>query len=165
MEWVPQQMWLTYLRIGEQTGRLRYDLAIDKSGTGTPSRVMAGLEAPPAPEATTSTTAAPTTTTKPKPKPQPKPKPPTPTTAAPAPPTTTPVVDPSLSVIVEPPAPAGSSTPAPETVALPPALPTSHDGSGTSAAVLIAAIGGGALASGLTAWKLQTRSRRRATQP
>jgi hypothetical protein len=165
MEWVPQQMWLTYLRIGEQTGRLRYDLAIDKSGTGSPSRVMAGLEAPPAPTTTTSTTAAPTTTTaKPKPKPQPKPKPPTPTTASPAPPTTTPVIDPSLSVIVEPPAPE-ASTPAPQTVALPPALPTSHDSSGSSAAVLIAAVGGGALASGAAAWAIQTRLRRRAAQP
>jgi hypothetical protein len=165
MEWVPQQMWLTYLRIGEQPGRLHYDLAIDKSGTGTPSRVMAGLEAPPAPEASTSTTAAPTTTTaKPKPKPQPKPRPPTPTTASPAPPTTTPVVDPSLSVIVEPPT-TGASTPAPQTVALPPALPTSHDGSGPSAAVLIAAVGGGALASGAAAWAIQTRLRRRAAQP
>jgi hypothetical protein len=158
MEWVPQQMWLTYLRIGEQTGRLRYDLAIDKSGTGAPSRVMAGLEAPPAPT-TTSTTAAPTTTTA-KPKPAPKPKPPTPTTARPAPPTTTPAVDPSLSVIVEPPV-TETSTPAPQTVALPPALPTSHGRSGPSAAALIAAVGGGALASGLAAWAIQTRVRRR----
>ena len=163
MEWVPQQMWLTYLRIGEQPGRLHYDLAIDKSGTGTPSRVMAGLEAPPAPETTTSTAAAPTSTTA-KPKPQPKPKPPTPTTARPAPPTTTPAVDPSLSVIVEPPT-TDASTPAPQTEALPPALPTSHDGSGPSAAVLIAAVGSGALASGVAAWAIQTRLRRRAAQP
>src|SRR5581483_4715390 len=63
MEWVPQQMWLTYLRIGEQTSRLRYDLAIDKSGTGTPSPVMAGLQPPPTP--TTTTTAAPPTTAPP----------------------------------------------------------------------------------------------------
>ena len=160
MEWVPAQMWFTYLRVGEQTGRLRYDLAIDKSGTGAPSPVMAGLEPPPPSTTTTSstppTTAAPTTTTA-----KPKPKPPTPTTARPAPPTTT-AVDPSLSVIFGPPAP---ETPAPATVALSPALPTSHDGSGPSAAVLIATIGGGALAAGLSAWALQTRTRRRASQP
>src|SRR5581483_9847325 len=64
MEWVPQQMWFTYLRIGEQTSRLRYDLAIDQAGAAKPSRVMAGLDAPPpAPEPSTTTTAAPTTTT------------------------------------------------------------------------------------------------------
>ena len=160
MEWVPQEAWFTYLRIGEQTGRLRYDLAIDKAGTAEPSPVMAGLEAPPEPATTTSTTAAPTTTTA-KPKPKPVPKPPTPTTAAPAPPTTTPVIDPTLPVIVEPP----TTAPAPATVALPPALPTSHGGSGPSAAVLIGAVGGGALTAGLTAWALQTRLRRRATQP
>jgi len=56
MSWVPAEMWLTYLRIGEQTGRLHHDLAIDKAGTAEPSRVMAGLEAPPAPTTTTSST-------------------------------------------------------------------------------------------------------------
>jgi hypothetical protein len=162
MEWVPQQMWLTYLRIGEQTGRLRYDLAVDRSGTGTPSPVMAGLEAPPAP-ATTTTTAAPTTTTaaaaaKPVPKPKPKP---TPTTAASAPTTTVPAVDPTLPVIVEPPATAPPAT----AVALPPARPASHDGSGAPAAVLIAAAGGGALLFGLAAWALPVRLRRRAARP
>ena len=123
MEWVPSQMWLTYLQIGEQTSRLRYDLAIDKTGEAKPSRVMAGLDAPPVPVTTTSsappTTAAPTSTTA-KPKPAPKP---TPTTAAPAPPTTTPVIDPSLPVIVESPADAAATQPAPDpsAVALPPA--------------------------------------------
>jgi hypothetical protein len=160
MEWVPQQMWLSYLRIGEQTGRLRYDLAIDKSGTGTPSAVMAGLEAPPEPATTTSTTAAPTTTTA-KPKPKPAPKPPTPTTAVPAPTTTTPAVDPTLPVLIDPP----STAPAPATVALPPALPAGHEGSGPSAAVLIGAVGGGALTAGVAAWALQTRLRRRAARP
>ncbi|HEV7863773.1 MAG TPA: DUF2330 domain-containing protein, partial [Acidimicrobiia bacterium] len=111
MGWVPAQMWFTYLRVGEQTGRLRYDLAIDKTGDGAPSPVMAGLEAPPAPNPTTTssppTTAAPTSTTA---KAKPKPTQPTPTTASPAPPTTTPILDPSLSVIVEPPVPGSSST-------------------------------------------------------
>ena len=161
MEWVPEQMWLTYLRIGEQTSRLRYDLAVDKSGTGAPSPVMAGLEAPPAP-ATTTTTAAPTTTTAaPRPVPKPRPKPaPTPTTAAAAPSTTMPVVDPTLPVIVEPPTTAPAAG-----VALPPALPASHDDAGPSAAVLIAAAGAGALSFGLAAWAFQLRLRRRAARP
>jgi len=157
MEWVPQQMWLTYLRIGEQTSRLRYDLAIDKSGTGTPSPVMAGLESPPAP--TTTTTAPPTTTTA-RPKPVPKPKPTTTTTAA-APTTTMPVVDPTLPVIVEPP----TTAPPAAGVALPPALPAGHDDRGPSAAVLIGSAAGGALLFGLGAWTLQSRLRRRAARP
>jgi hypothetical protein len=158
MEWVPSEMWLTYLRIGEQTSQLHYDLAIDKAGAAKPSRVMAGLDAPPPPPTTTSsvppTTAAPTSTTaKPKPKP-------VPTTAAPAPPTTTPEIDPSLPVVVESPADAAAAqTPDPSTVALPPAAPSSHGDSGPSAAVLIAAVGGGALAAGLSVWALQSRRR------
>ena len=104
MEWVPDQMWFSYLRIGEQSGRLRYDLAIDKTGDHAPSAVMAGLEAPPAPTTTTAssppTTAAPTSTTaKPKPAPKPRrrrPRPP----RRPRPRS----IDPSLPVIVESPA-------------------------------------------------------------
>jgi hypothetical protein len=161
MEWVPDRMWFSYLRIGEQSGRLRHDLAIDKTGDHAPSAVAAGLEAPPAPTPTTSappTTAAPTSTSA-KPKPAPKPAP-TPTTAAPAPPTTTPVIDPTLPVIVESPADAAAQpTPAPTGVALPPARLASDDAD-SSAAVLIAAVGGAALAAGLAAWGLQTRSRR-----
>jgi Uncharacterized protein conserved in bacteria (DUF2330) len=160
MEWVPQEMWLSFLRIGEQTNQLRYDLAIDKAGEAKPSRVMAGLDAPPPAPTTTSsappTTAAPTPTTAKAKPPAPKP---TPTTAAPAPPATTPVVDPTLPVIVEPPA-TDTALPAPATVALPSALNTSHGGSGPSAALLIAAVGGGALAAGLAAWALQARLRR-----
>jgi Uncharacterized protein conserved in bacteria (DUF2330) len=160
MEWVPSQMWLSYLRIGEQTSQLHYDLAIDKAGAAKPSRVMAGLDAPPPAPTTSSsappTTAAPTSTTA-KPKPAP-PKPvPTPTTASPAPPTTVPEIDPSLPVVVESPADAAAAQ---ETAALPPTVSTSHDDSGPSAAVLIAAVGGGALAAGLAAWALQTRVRR-----
>ena len=158
MEWVPQQMWFTFLRIGEQTNRLRYDLAIDQAGAAKPSRVMAGLDAPPpAPAPSTTTTAAPTTTTA---KPKPKPKPPvTPTTAAPAPPTTAVVTDPTLPVIVE-----SSTTTAPApTVALPAALDADHSRSGPSAALLIGATGIGALAAGLAAWALQSRLRRRST--
>ncbi len=81
MEWVPSKSWATYLRVGEQPSQLRYDLAINAAGTGAPSPVMAGLEAPPAP--TTTTTEAPTTTTAPATTTsQPAPKP-TPTTVAP----------------------------------------------------------------------------------
>ena len=159
MEWVPDRMWFSYLQVGEQSSRLRYDLAIEKSGNAAPSAVMAGLEAPPAAEPTTTTstptptTAAPTSTTA-----KPKPPQPTPTTASPAPPTTTPVIDPSLSVIVEPPAPEASPATGPDTVALPPA-PADDDGSGSSAAILIAALGGGVLAAGAAAWAVQTRRR------
>jgi hypothetical protein len=163
MEWMPAEMWLTYLQIGEQTDQLHYDLAIDKAGTAKPSRVLAGLDSPPpAPTTTTSeappTTAAPTSTTaKAKPKPAPKP---TPTTAGPAVTTTVPEIDPSLPVIVESPADAAAAqTPDPNTVALPPAANASDGDSGLSPAVLIAAAGGGALAAGLTAWALQSRRR------
>jgi hypothetical protein len=161
MEWVPQQMWFTYLRIGEQTNQLRYDLAIDQAGAAKPSRVMAGLDAPPpAPEPSTTTTAAPTTTTA---KPKPKPKPPvTPTTAAPAPPTTAIATDPTLPVIVES---TTTTAPAPQTVALPSALDANSGHSGPSAALLIGATGIGALGAGLAAWVLQSRLRRRPTRP
>ncbi|HYH49121.1 MAG TPA: DUF2330 domain-containing protein [Acidimicrobiia bacterium] len=170
MEWVPQEMWLTYLRIGEQTTELDYDLAIDKAGAAKPSRVLAGLDAPPPAPTTTSstppTTAAPTSTTaKPKPKPTP-PKPvPTPTTASPALPVPTPVTDPTLPVIVESPdaAAAAQSAQGPQTVALPSASPASDDDAGMSPAALIAAAGAGALAAGLAAWTLQNRRRRTET--
>jgi hypothetical protein len=54
MEWVPQSMWFTAFRVGEQAGRLRYDLAVDASGRGRPSLVAAGLRRPakPAPPTT-----------------------------------------------------------------------------------------------------------------
>jgi hypothetical protein len=73
MEWVPQSMWLTAFRVGEQAGRLRYDLAIDASGRGHPSLVAAGLRRPakPAPPTTRPvptrppSTVAPTTVTSP----------------------------------------------------------------------------------------------------
>lgn len=43
MEWVPNSMWLTGLRVDESAGELDYDLAIDASGNGRPSFVDAGL--------------------------------------------------------------------------------------------------------------------------
>jgi hypothetical protein len=42
--WVPQSAWLTKLQIDAPAGNLRYDLAIDASGAGHPSRVAAGLD-------------------------------------------------------------------------------------------------------------------------
>jgi hypothetical protein len=47
MEWIPESgMWLTYLKIDTPAGRLDHDLAIDPTGTGTPSKVAAGLVLP-----------------------------------------------------------------------------------------------------------------------
>ncbi len=43
MEWVPQSGWLTKLRIDSKASELSYDLAVDASGQGTPSRLAAGL--------------------------------------------------------------------------------------------------------------------------
>jgi hypothetical protein len=44
MEWVPSSAWLTKVRVDGTAGELRYDLAVDASGRGMPSRVAAGLE-------------------------------------------------------------------------------------------------------------------------
>jgi hypothetical protein len=43
MDWVPQSAWLTKLGIDSAASDLGYDLAVDASGQGTPSRVAAGL--------------------------------------------------------------------------------------------------------------------------
>jgi hypothetical protein len=44
MEWVPTSAWLTKLRIDGKAELLGYDLAVDASGQGAPSRVAAGLD-------------------------------------------------------------------------------------------------------------------------
>ena len=44
MEWVPESMWLSFLRVDAAPGELTYDLAVDVSGAGKPSRLAAGLE-------------------------------------------------------------------------------------------------------------------------
>ena len=49
MGWVPSSGWLTKIRIDSAAPALDFDLAIDASGAGQPSRVMAGLDAPGAP--------------------------------------------------------------------------------------------------------------------
>jgi Uncharacterized protein conserved in bacteria (DUF2330) len=46
MEWVPTSAWLTKIAIDAGAPQLAYDLAIDASGAGVPSRIDAGLEMP-----------------------------------------------------------------------------------------------------------------------
>jgi hypothetical protein len=41
MKWIPAEMWLTFLRLDIDAGELKYDLAVDHTGTGTPSAVDA----------------------------------------------------------------------------------------------------------------------------
>jgi len=52
MEWVPQSMWLSYLKVDALPSQLTYDLAVDATGAGAPSPEAAGFEmgrpAPPA---------------------------------------------------------------------------------------------------------------------
>ena len=44
MEWVPDSSFLTKVAIDATAGQLSYDLAVDASGSGAPSRVQAGLD-------------------------------------------------------------------------------------------------------------------------
>jgi uncharacterized protein DUF2330 len=46
MDWVPSSGWLSKVRIDTSAKQLGFDLAIDASGAGHPSRVMAGLDLP-----------------------------------------------------------------------------------------------------------------------
>ena len=46
MGWIPAGMWLTHLAINSAARDLSYDLAVDVSGRGRPSRIAAGLQAP-----------------------------------------------------------------------------------------------------------------------
>jgi hypothetical protein len=57
MDWMPQSMWLSYLKVDARPSQLTYDLAVDGSGAGQPSPVAAGLEetAQPAPPALVTT--------------------------------------------------------------------------------------------------------------
>jgi hypothetical protein len=43
MSWVPDDFWLTYLRVNAPAGALTYDLAIDGSGAGLPDPAATGL--------------------------------------------------------------------------------------------------------------------------
>jgi hypothetical protein len=44
MEWIPSSGWLTKIAVDAAAGDLTYDLAIDVTGAGAPSRVDAGFE-------------------------------------------------------------------------------------------------------------------------
>ena len=46
MEWIPDSAWLTKIEIDATAPQLGFDLAIDASGAGSPSRVAAGLDLP-----------------------------------------------------------------------------------------------------------------------
>jgi hypothetical protein len=46
MEWVPGQMWLTYLKVEAEASQLDYDLAIGPTRDSLPSLTDAGIEAP-----------------------------------------------------------------------------------------------------------------------
>ena len=46
MDWVPGSAWLSKVAIDAKASDLAFDLAIDASGQGTPSRVAAGLDLP-----------------------------------------------------------------------------------------------------------------------
>ena len=46
MEWVPASAWLTKIAIDGNASQIGYDLAVDASGAGSPSRVAAGLDLP-----------------------------------------------------------------------------------------------------------------------
>ncbi len=46
MEWIPERAWLTKVAIDASATQLGFDLAIDASGAGAPSRVAAGLDLP-----------------------------------------------------------------------------------------------------------------------
>jgi len=43
MDWLPESMWLSYLKVAASPSELTYDLAIDASGAGKPSAEAAGL--------------------------------------------------------------------------------------------------------------------------
>jgi hypothetical protein len=46
MEWIPGDGWLTKIAVDGRASQLSYDLAIDASGAGAPSRIDAGLDMP-----------------------------------------------------------------------------------------------------------------------
>jgi hypothetical protein len=46
MEWVPGEMWLTYLQVGTEARNLDYDLAISADETTLPTLVDTGVAAP-----------------------------------------------------------------------------------------------------------------------
>lgn len=59
MEWTPDRMWLTYLRVQAPAGDLGYDLAASTRPNESPSLTDAGITAPEARAVTTASTASP----------------------------------------------------------------------------------------------------------
>jgi hypothetical protein len=164
MEWVPQSMWLTYLRVAEQAEDLRYDLAMHTSEHGRPSAVMAGLERPAVPATTTTSattppsTAAPTTTSTRAAKPAP---PVSPTTAAPVPPSTVPpLVEQPPAVDPVPDGVALSAESSPDQREAVAVLPARKSGRGGGPAAVTAALAGAGLGGGLVAGALHLRRRK-----
>jgi len=51
MGWIPNRGWLSKIAIDASASQLKFDLAIDPTGTGRPSRVDAGLAMPAPPTA------------------------------------------------------------------------------------------------------------------
>jgi len=45
MEWIPASGWLSKVRIDADAAQLKFDLAIDPTGSGTPSLIDTGLGA------------------------------------------------------------------------------------------------------------------------
>jgi Uncharacterized protein conserved in bacteria (DUF2330) len=56
MEWIPGSAWLSKIAIDAEAAGLGFDLAIDASGNGVPSRVAAGIDLPGAVDPTTLST-------------------------------------------------------------------------------------------------------------
>jgi Uncharacterized protein conserved in bacteria (DUF2330) len=55
MSWVPDRGWLTQIRVNAGADQLRYDLAVDETGSGHASPVAAGFQLPSAPRTTVDT--------------------------------------------------------------------------------------------------------------
>jgi Uncharacterized protein conserved in bacteria (DUF2330) len=56
MDWVPESAWLTKVAIDADASQLGFDLAVDATGAGSPSRVDAGLDLPGAVDPTVAAT-------------------------------------------------------------------------------------------------------------
>lgn len=56
MDWVPETAWLTKVTIDADASQLGFDLAVDATGAGSPSRVDAGLDLPGAIDPTVAST-------------------------------------------------------------------------------------------------------------
>jgi hypothetical protein len=59
MEWVPDAMWLTYLRVEAQAGDLTYDLAVSTDAATSPAIADVGIKAPAVREIRPASTGAP----------------------------------------------------------------------------------------------------------